>query len=270
LICFNSSHHFEHHVLLQTVSNFFAHASAAERYAKARPYFHPLVIERIRAHLNLERPVPRALDVACGTGQSARALQAIAEHVTGTDLSSDMLKYAKENPGIEFLESPAERLSFKAETFDLLTVCMAFHWFDQPKFLLEARRVLKPDGWLVVYNNAARAQMIDNPAFGNWADQFYVNYPAPARAKAPTDPAFFSTHGFQLDPLEEFENHVSFTPDELAAYMTTQSNFIAKVEQGSESLEEVHAKIVDGATPFFAGPRVDFLFVIRIFYLRKQ
>jgi ubiquinone/menaquinone biosynthesis C-methylase UbiE len=261
---------FPDHVLLQTVSNFFAHASAAERYARARPYFHPLVIERIRAHLNLEQPVPRALDVACGTGQSARALQAIATHVTGTDLSNEMLEYAKQNPDIEFLESPAERLPFPAETFDLLTVCMAFHWFDQPKFLLEAYRVLKPNGWLIVYNNEARAQIIGNPAFRNWADQFYANYPAPSRTATPTDPEFFSSHGFQLDPLEDLENHVSFTPGELAAYMTTQSNFIAKVEQGSESLEEVHTKIVDGATPFFAGSRADFLFTSKIWYLRKQ
>jgi ubiquinone/menaquinone biosynthesis C-methylase UbiE len=252
------------------VSNFFAHASAAERYAKARPYFHPLVIERIRAHLHLEQPVPQALDVACGTGQSSRALQAIAKHVTGTDLSNEMLEYARQNPGIEFLESPAESLPFEAETFDLLTVCMAFHWFDQAKFLLETKRVLKPNGWLIVYNNEARAQMIGNPAFRNWADSFYANYPAPPRTTTPTNPEFFSSYGFQLDPLEDLENHISFTPDELAAYMTTQSNFIAKVEQGSESLEEVHANIVDGVTPFFAGPRADFLFSSRIWFLHKQ
>jgi SAM-dependent methyltransferase len=251
------------------VGNFFAHASAAERYARARPYFHPLVIERIRAHLNLERPVARALDVACGTGQSSRALQAIAERVTGTDLSREMLEYAKQNPGIEFLESPAERLPFEAETFDLLTVCMAFHWFDQPQFLPEARRVLKPNGWLVVYNNEARAQMVGNPAFRAWADSFYVDYPAPARTATPTDPESFSSHGFRLDPLEDLENRVSFTPDELAAYMTTQSNFIAKVEQGAESLGEVHARIVAGATPLFAGPRAEFLFASRIWYLRR-
>lgn len=252
------------------MSNFFAHASAAERYAKARPYFHPLVIERIRTHLNLEHPVPRALDVACGTGQSSRALQAIAERVTGTDLSAEMLEYARQHPGIEFLESPAENLPFAAKTFELLTVCMAFHWFDQAKFLLEARRVLKPNGWLVLYNNEARAQIIGNPEFLRWADSFYANYPTPARAETPTSPEFFSTHGFQLGPLEDFENHVSFTPDELAAYMTTQSNFIAKVEQGSESLEEVHARIVEGASPMFDGPRADFLFASKIWYLRKS
>ena len=252
------------------MSNFFAHASAAERYARARPYFHPLVIERIRAHLKLEQSVPRALDVACGTGQSARALQAIAERVTGTDLSSEMLGYARQNPDIEFLESPAESLPFDAETFDLLTVCMAFHWFDQAKFLLEAHRVLKANGWLIVYNNEARAQMIGNPEFRNWADQFYTSYPTPSRTATPTDPAFFSNHGFQLDPLEEVENHVSFTPDELAAYMTTQSNFIAKVEQGAESLEEVHARIVEAATPLFAEARADFLFASRIWYLHKH
>ena len=253
----------------ETMSNFFAHASAAERYAKARPYFHPLVIERIRAHLNLEQPVPRALDVACGTGQSSRALQAITAHVTGTDLSNEMLEYAKQNPGIEFLKSPAESLPFAAETFDLLTVCMAFHWFDQAKFLLEARRVLKPNGWLVVYNNIWRAQMIGNPAFHTWSDRFYANYPTPARVETSTDPTFFLGYGFHLDLLDEFENHISRTPDEVAAYLTSQSNVIAKVEQGTESLDQIHQSIIEGITPLFTQPRAEFLFSGRIWYLRK-
>jgi ubiquinone/menaquinone biosynthesis C-methylase UbiE len=252
------------------VSNFFAHASAAERYAKARPYFHPLVIERIRAHLKLTQPVHRALDVACGTGQSSRALQAIAERVTGTDLSREMLEFAKQIPGIEFLESPAEQLPFEPETFDLITVGMAFHWFDQTRFLLEVNRILKPDGWLILYNNFFGSQMIGNPAFRRWADSFYANYPTPARVETSTNPVFFSSHGFQLDPLEEVENHVSFTPDELAAYMTTQSNFIAKVEQGTESLEDIHTRIVEAVTPMFAGAQAEFLFSSRIWYLRKQ
>jgi len=38
------------------------------RYARDRPYFHPLVIERIQAFLKLDGPVPLALDVGAALG----------------------------------------------------------------------------------------------------------------------------------------------------------------------------------------------------------
>jgi SAM-dependent methyltransferase len=60
------------------IMNYFGHETAAERYAQSRPYFHRLVIERIRGLLKLEGPVRIALDVGCGTGQSALALAEIA------------------------------------------------------------------------------------------------------------------------------------------------------------------------------------------------
>lgn len=88
--------------------NYFAHTSAAMRYASSRPYFHPVVIELIKAHLKLENPVSNALDGACGTGQSSLALKAICQNVIGVDVSSEMLEFARENPEIEFLESEAE------------------------------------------------------------------------------------------------------------------------------------------------------------------
>ena len=111
--------------------NFFAHATAAERYAASRPYFHPVVIERIQTHLNLEQPIPRALDVACGTGQSSLALKEIATDITGIDVSSEMLEFAKQTLGIRFLESGAESLPFEDSSFELLTASNAFHWFDR-------------------------------------------------------------------------------------------------------------------------------------------
>jgi len=50
--------------------NYFAYQSAASRYASARPYFHPLVIGKIKDYLQLQEPLQRALDIGCGTGQS--------------------------------------------------------------------------------------------------------------------------------------------------------------------------------------------------------
>lgn len=45
-----------------------------------------------------------------------------------------------------FLKGSAEKLDFPNDTFDLITVAQALHWFDLRKFYAEAQRVLKPHG----------------------------------------------------------------------------------------------------------------------------
>ena len=133
--------------------NFFEHKTAAARYARCRPYFHLIVMEHIRSYLKLQAPVGQALDVGCGTGQSAVALKSIAQAVVGTDISPDMLAEVEEVSGIRYVEAPAEVIPLPDASFDLITAGLAFHWFDQDRFLSEAQRLLKSGGWLVNYNN---------------------------------------------------------------------------------------------------------------------
>ncbi|HEX4052782.1 MAG TPA: class I SAM-dependent methyltransferase [Tepidisphaeraceae bacterium] len=75
------------------VVNHFVHASSAARYAAARPYFDPMVVERIVRWTGCER-FARALDVACGTGQSAKALATVCESVDAIDVVAEMLAQA--------------------------------------------------------------------------------------------------------------------------------------------------------------------------------
>jgi ubiquinone/menaquinone biosynthesis C-methylase UbiE len=121
--------------------SYFESRDAAERYVGGRPYFHPLVIKKIRDFLRLREPIPLALDVACGTGQSTVALKEISSRVVGTEVSREMLTLARE-AGVRYVEAPAEDLPFADGSFQLITVALAFHWFDRPRFLAEARRVL--------------------------------------------------------------------------------------------------------------------------------
>src|SRR4030095_15824870 len=128
----------------------FVYRTVAERYAKYRPYFHPLVINRIKTYLGLSKPVQRALDVGCGTGQSTLALKEIADSVIGVDISDEMLELAQQRPGIEYINAHAENLSvLESDSFDLITSSMAYHWFNRDRFLAEARRVLRDRGWRV-------------------------------------------------------------------------------------------------------------------------
>lgn len=57
--------------------------------------------------------------------------------------------------------------------------------------------------------------------------------------------------------------------EELVNYLLTQSNVIAAVEQGSESIEDVGSWIHSSVKPFFLKPHGTFEFVESILFLQK-
>lgn len=251
--------------------NFFAHQTAAERYARWRPYFHPLVIEQIKTYLQSTEPVAQAVDVGCGTGQSTLALKAIAQAIIGVDLSPAMLAVAPQDPALRYIEAPAEAIPLPAGQTDLLTTSLAFHWFDQARFLAEAHRLLKAQGWLVIYNNGFAGQMQGNPAFAQWSRQTYLaRYPSPPRQQQALTVEEAHVAGFHFAHQTRYENEVEFTAEELAAYFTTQSNVIAAVEQGKENLADVYAWLVTELTPLFHSAKATFIFGGYIWYLQKM
>ena len=74
--------------------NYFETKNVAERYEKGRPFFHANTMEKIKNYLGQTTKFDKALDIACGTGLSTKALLALAAQVYGTDISEEMLNLA--------------------------------------------------------------------------------------------------------------------------------------------------------------------------------
>jgi len=255
----------------EPVRNHFVHRTAAERYQRHRPYFHPRIIELVRARLALAQPLPRALDVGCGTGQSAVALRAIAAEVTATDISEAMLASAPAADGIRYVCAPAEQLPFAAASFPLVTVSMAFHWFDRPRFLAEAARVLEPGGWLILYGYHFTKLMAGVPAFTAWIEGAYqARFPLTPRHGEPVSEADLAPHGLVLTDRSDFTDYRPYSAEAYADSMLTHSNVIARIESGAESLESARAWLRAGLAPFFDGVASrDFGFAGWISWVRK-
>ncbi|HEV2864616.1 MAG TPA: class I SAM-dependent methyltransferase [Pyrinomonadaceae bacterium] len=251
--------------------NFFAPKTAADRYAKGRPFFHPPLVARIGELISTNEPFPRALDVGCGTGLSTLALKQLAREIVGVDVSAEMLSHAPKDAGLSFCLASAERLPFGEQAFDLLTICQAFHWLDRGKFLAEARRVVKEGGWLVVYDNYFTARMEGRGPFGEWHRGPYLQrFPVPPRGALSFTPEEAGREGFELRAEERFENSYGFTKDELVDFLLTHSNVIAAVEGRGDDLEEVRRWLDGGVAPFFeGGGRERFLFDAPIWCLRR-
>jgi len=126
------------------------------------------------------------LDVGTGTGLVAHlvAPRVSPGSVIGIDLSDHMLAIArsKMSKNIQFLGMAAERLVFKPETFDLVTMGEALAYLGDPSdALAEAHRVLRAGGRLAVSNQrrslSTRAQDLFFQGLAPLARRHYLNFP---------------------------------------------------------------------------------------------
>ncbi len=250
--------------------NLFDAKSAARVYARGRPYHQDVVIERIKSRLKLDRKLDRALDAACGTGLSCFALKAIATRVHGVDISIEMLDQGARDERIDYAVCPSERLAIGDAAVDLVTVSSAFHWFDRDRFLSEAKRVLRPMGWHVIYNNFFFSRMKETADFGTWFTSTHLKeFPTPPRDNRRFDEDDAERAGFTFVEREWYTNDVSWDASQLVDYLLTQTNVSAVVEDGAWTLDDVRGYLQREVGPFFpATGRGTFEFGGPIWFLR--
>lgn len=233
--------------------NYFYPKTAAERYSKGRPGFHSNTIKHIKDYLQLDKKLSTALDVACGTGLSTKALLEIAVNVYGTDTSQEMLNFASQPGKINYAIAPAEQQPFTGNSFDLITVSSGVHWFDIDRFLAEATRLLKSKSWLVLYENHFIAEMVGNESFTNWFPDIYLKkFPSPPRNNSyDWSNENLNSKGLTLIAEEKFKNSIVLTRQQLALYFTTQSNIIAAVENNQTTYQQAEKWLDDELALFF-------------------
>ncbi|MCD6225792.1 class I SAM-dependent methyltransferase [bacterium] len=95
------------------------------------------------------------LDISCGTGYGSRILyDSGAKRVVGVDISSTTIKFARAKYGADKLEFRVGNIldiGFPGNYFDIV-VCFETieHVWDSEKAIMELRRVLKPQGLLII------------------------------------------------------------------------------------------------------------------------
>ncbi|MCW0392671.1 MULTISPECIES: glycosyltransferase [Xanthomonas] len=97
----------------------------------------------------------RVLDVACGEGYGSALLADVADAVDGVDIAADAVSGARHTYGsranLRFHEASATELPFADASFDVvISFETVEHLLEQERMLEELRRVLKPDGVLVM------------------------------------------------------------------------------------------------------------------------
>jgi len=248
----------------RAVSNPFDSDPVARRYAHARPYYHRAALSMAACQLGVSH-ARLAVDVACGTGLSTRAVLELADHVIAIDASAPMLRAAQPHSRARYLVAAAERIPLRDATADLATVGAAFHWFDQQRAFAELARVLRSGAGLAVYTDFFHGQLAGQPAFASWLQEAYLpRYPTPPR-HAYFDPAATLPAGFSEVSYAEDDIHIPLTATQLVDYLLSQSNAATAIESGAISEETLRNQILDQTAAFFPGQRhADAVFGIRV------
>jgi O-antigen biosynthesis protein len=115
----------------------------------------------------------RVLDAACGAGYGSAELAQSASAVVGADIAAEAVAYAREHyrlPNLYFEQASCGGLPHPDAAFDLVVAFEVIeHLRDWREFLLEARRVLAPNGQFIVstpnklYYAESRSHVGSNP-----------------------------------------------------------------------------------------------------------
>jgi SAM-dependent methyltransferase len=146
-----------------------------EEYLQLYPHRDEVDAERVVALIR--RTLPwcagwRALDVGCGAGRHARALEAAGARCVGLDLSPSLLRRAREVTAAPLLRADMRRIPIRPGSVDLVVnLFTSFGYFDQDAehaaVLREMAGTLRPGGWLVLdflHAPTVRADLVEREA----------------------------------------------------------------------------------------------------------
>jgi ubiquinone/menaquinone biosynthesis C-methylase UbiE len=122
-------------------------SSHASQYAAFRPTYPKELYQYLFSQV---KNFDSAWDVGTGNGQVARDLSKQFKQVFATDISDKQIENATQLENI-FYSVAGETTLFKDQTFDLICVAQAIHWFDREKFYAEVKRVAKQNALLAIW-----------------------------------------------------------------------------------------------------------------------
>ena len=114
----------------------------------------PMVVLSV-SQIDYKKQFKAILDVGVGNGASSKYLKNYFPNcrVLGIDISTTAIKSAEElsEPGLSFEVKNVEKTNLPVEEFDLITAFQThFHWSDLTQAFLELKRILKPDGTILL------------------------------------------------------------------------------------------------------------------------
>ena len=157
------------------------------------------------------------LDIGTGTGVLPRNMACYGARWTGTDISPEQISEARrlsEEAGlsIDLIAAATEELSFANESFDVITACQCFWYFDHEKVIPKLFGFLKPDGRLVILYMAWLPY--EDPVAGASEElvlKYSPSWSGVGEKKHPIEIPEAALSYFEVEYHEEYDLEVPFT-----------------------------------------------------------
>lgn len=131
-------------------------SNRVENYVKYRPTYPKLLLRKLEEEgiLTEEKTIA---DIGSGTGILTEILLETKCKIFAVE-PNDEMRFAAEARLSKFnnfnsVKGTAEASTLEDKSIDIITVAQAFHWFDQVKTRVEFKRILKPEGIVVLIWN---------------------------------------------------------------------------------------------------------------------
>jgi ubiquinone/menaquinone biosynthesis C-methylase UbiE len=162
---------------------------ASADYAKFRDIYPPIFYEKL-LELKIGISGQSVLDIGTGTGVIPRNLHKHGARLIGADISENQIAQARRlsaeaGMDIDYVVSPAEELDFPTESFDAITACQCYIYFDKNVIFKKFHELLKNGGrfckmsmiWLIEESEiAAQTEKIVLKHNPDWSDHSLKRY----------------------------------------------------------------------------------------------
>ncbi len=150
---------------MTTVTNRFS--DRVDNYVKYRPHYPKEVIDFLKTEKIISENSVVA-DIGAGTGISAELFLKNGYKVFGIEPNEPMRqaskiilqKYTNEKLFVS-INATAEETTLPNKSVDVIVCAQAFHWFNNDRFKTECKRILKPNGHVVLMWNDRRTDTTD-------------------------------------------------------------------------------------------------------------
>ena len=178
-------------------------------YLKSRPPYPDQALMFLHRACRLHRETVVA-DIGSGTGILTRQLLTSYRRVYAVEPNPEMRAAAEKLlaglAGFVSIAATAENTSLPTHGIDVITAAQSFHWFHHERAREEFWRILKPNGWLVLFwNERLVSGTRFRAALESFIDRYATDYAA-VNHKNVTPEVLAAFYGNGAFRLAEFDN----------------------------------------------------------------
>lgn len=228
---------------------------ASKEYAKYRDIYPDEFYRRI-VDKGLCVEGQKALDLGTGTGVLPRNMLKYGAEWTGTDISPEQIEQARiladaAGVRIDFRAIAAEKLDYPPGSFDVITACQCFWYFDHERVIPLLAELLRPNGKLLILY---MAWLPLEDRIAGASEELVLKY-SPAwsgagETRRPISIPNIAYAYFEMEDHEEYDLMVPFTKESWHGRMRACRGIGASLSGGELARWDVeHRELLDKIAP---------------------